>query len=278
MASLKYHTLLDKAVQAITPASAMTSIKMMTSTAEKNVKGRLLRKTDRPDLMSFAVKHNASSDNSSISVEKMECNSMAFVVGGSDTLTTALVGTVNCLLHNPRSLAHLVQEVRSSFASEDTINYSSTNGIPYMKAVMKEGLRMCPPIPDIMRRQIAGGNTIVVGHAVLDGTVVRIPMWPTFQSSVNLIKPNEFHSERWQPQSSGNFKDNNAESQPFSAGPTNYIGQNLARYELCVILSRFFRRFNIAVPEGKKVLDWSSQKIWWSWDKEPVYVKLTSAR
>ena len=278
VASLKYYPILDKFLQAITPASAMASIKMVTSTAEENVKERLSRKTDRPDLMSFAIKYNASSGNSGISVEEMECNSMAFIVGGSDTLTTALVGTVNCLMQNPEAHAQLVKEVRSSFTSEDDINYTSTNILQYLNAVIEEGLRMCPPVPDLMRRQIAGGDTIVAGQAVPDGTVVGIPMWPTFQSSINFTKPQEFHPERWQLQSSSKFKDNKAAFQPFSAGPANCIGQNLARYELRVILSRLFWRYDLTVPEGKTMLDWPNQKIWWSWEKKPVYVKLNSVK
>ncbi|MCJ1386466.1 hypothetical protein MMC17_009592 [Xylographa soralifera] len=278
VASLKYYPLLDRAIQAITPAAAMASIKMVIFTAEENVKERLSRKTDRPDFMSFAIKYNASSESSGISVEEMECNSMAFIVGGSDTITTALVGTVNCLLHNPEAYAHLIEEVRSTFASEDAINYSSTNTLTYLNAVIEEGLRMCPPVPDIMRRQIAGGDTLIAGHAVPDGTVVGIPMWSTFQSSANFTKPNEFHPERWQPQSSGRFNDNKAAFQPFSTGPANCIGQNLARYELRVILCRLFWRYNVVVPDGQMMLDWSSQKIWWSWEKKPVSVKLTSAQ
>ena len=76
VALLKYYPLLDTAIQAITPTAAMASIKMVTSTAEENVKERLSRKTDWPDLMSFAIKYNASSESSGISVEEMECNSI----------------------------------------------------------------------------------------------------------------------------------------------------------------------------------------------------------
>ena len=189
---------------------------------------------------------------------------MAFIVGGSDTLTTALTGIVNCLLYSPTALETLVREIRENFLNEGDINYLSTQSLPYLKAVIEEELRMCPPVPDIMRRQIAGGDTVVAQHPVPNGTVVGIPMWAAYRSTRNFVLANEFHPERWL---SGEkdiniFQgDNKAAFQPFAIGPAGCIGQNLARMELRIILARLLWKFDVSTPIGEKPLVWTDQKI-----------------
>ena len=283
VAALKYYPLLDRLMAAMTPASALESIKMITTTAEENVSQRLALGNERPDFMSYAMKHNALSQDSStrITNEELETNGMAFIVGGSDTLTTALAGTVNCLLQSPTALETLVKEIRNNFSNEGDIDYLSTLGLPYLKAVIEEGLRMCPPVPDIMRRQIAGGDTVVAQHPVPNGTVVGIPMLAAYRSSRNFVFADEFHPERWLSSEKNVNKfqgDDKAAFQPFAVGPAGCIGQNLARMELRIILARFLWRFDISVPTGKKPLVWTDQKIWWSWNKDPIVVTLARAR
>ena len=197
VASLKYYPVVGRLMSALTPPSALESIRMITNTAEKNVKERLSADQDHPDILSYAMKHNASTSSEQISVEEMETNCMAFIVAGSDTMTTALTGILNCLLHSQASMNRLQKELRSTFVSEAGIDSVSTQGLPYLKAVIEEGLRMCPPVPDIMRRQVTGGDVMVSGHCVPDGSVVGIPMLPTFRSAINFSNANEFHPERW---------------------------------------------------------------------------------
>ena len=277
-ASLKYYPWLDKLAQSMTPPSAKNAMKLITSTAEENVQSRLAQGTERNDILSYAISHNKKSPDSALSIEEMECNSMAFIVGGSDTITTGLVGTVNCLLNRPDSLATLVKEIRSAFSSEEEITSTTTNRLPYLNAVLEEGLRMCPPVPDIMRREIPSGGATIAGNPLPGHTVVGIPCWPMFQSSKNFTKPSEFHPERWLPGAEKTFNDNQAAFQPFATGPANCIGQNLARIELRIILTRLLWRYDIAIPEGEKPFKWTEQKIWWSWEKPMVKVKISKAR
>ena len=282
VAALKYYSWVDRVMAAMTPASALTSIRMITKTAEQNVATRISLPNDRPDIMSYALKYNSATKDPSarLSTEELETNSMTFIVGGSDTITTAMAGTTNCLLQSPATLRRLVEEIRSAFTNEGDITATSTATLPYLKAVIDEGIRMCPPVPDILRRVVVGGDTMVAGVPVPNNTVVGIPMWPTFQSSTNFTKPNEFIPERWLAGDSQHefAKDKKIAYQPFGLGPAGCIGQNLARMELRLVLCRLLWRFDISIPVGERGFTWTTQKIWWSWNKDPVRVKLSRAR
>lgn len=62
--------------------------------------------------------------------------------------------------------------------------------------------------------------------------------------------------------------------QPFSMGPRNCIGQNLARSEMRLILAKLIWHFDMALSdEGTTWL--TQQKAYGLWDKDPLLVRMT---
>lgn len=53
------------------------------------------------------------------------------IIAGSETTATLLTGAVFLLLKNPEALQKLKDEIRSAFQSEDQINFSSVEQLPY---------------------------------------------------------------------------------------------------------------------------------------------------
>lgn len=93
------------------------------------------------------------------------------VIAGSDTTATALTTITYFLAKHPQQLERLQQEVRGAFSSADEMNDSKLQSLPYLAAVIEEGLRMFPPTAFGLPR-ISPGAT-VDGHFVPAG--VRAP-------------------------------------------------------------------------------------------------------
>ncbi|PMD45048.1 cytochrome P450 [Hyaloscypha variabilis F] len=279
-AALNYYPLLATFVSYITPKSALVGLQLVLSTSEKNVKIRLQRKTNRPDMMSYILSHNKTSPENSMSEAEMIANSMAIIVAGSETLTAALAGTINNLITHPKEMQILVREIRSAFESEEKITAQSTKPLAYLTAALQEGMRLCPPLPDNMHRNVPKGGVVIAGHHLPEGITVGIPCYAMFRSEANFTSPEEFIPERWLPRDelSPYLKDRQEAYHPFSMGPHGCLGQQLAWVELRVILARLLWNFDIEVPEGTKPLDWTSQNIFWAWDKKPANVALSLAR
>jgi cytochrome P450 len=279
-AALNYYPILATLVSYITPKSALAGLQLVLSTSEKNVKDRLQRKIDRPDMMSYILTHNKSSPETSMSEAEMISNSMAVIVGGSETLTAALAGTINILITHPKEMEALVNEIRSAFKTEEEITAQSTKFLIYLTAVLQEGLRLCPPLPDNMHRYIPKGGAVIAGHHLPEGITIGIPCYAMFRSETNFCSPQEFIPERWlrQDGSSPYSKDRQEAYQPFSMGPHGCLGQQLAWVELRIILTRLLWNFDMKVPEASKPLQWTEQKIFWAWDKKPVKVALSVAQ
>jgi cytochrome P450 len=87
------------------------------------------------------------------------------------------------------------------------------------------------------------------------------------------LKPYEFHAERWL-EDKRFVSDNRKARQPFSAGPRNCIGKNLAYAEMRLLLASLLWHFDLELAEESK--DWMERnQIYVLWLKPELKVKLT---
>jgi cytochrome P450 len=190
-----------------------------------------------PDFISYVLDPK---NEERMSLQEIETTFNILVIAGSETTASALAGTTGYLLKNPICLATLVQEIRSNFEEETDINLSSLGKLPYLSAVIEEGLRMAPPVPSGLPRVTPEEGGIVCGEWLPGGTNISFSQWSAYRSPGNFSQPNEFIPERWlQSNRASQFAtDKRNTLQPFSFGPRNCIGKNLAYAELRLILSR----------------------------------------
>jgi cytochrome P450 len=104
-----------------------------------------------------------------ITVEHLIANAEILIIGGSETTASLLSGVTYLLLRNPESYEKLKQEIRSTFQSQEEINMTSVNKLPYMLACLDEALRMYPPIANGLPRVTPKGGARVVGEYIPEG-------------------------------------------------------------------------------------------------------------
>ena len=278
---VRYYPVLSTLISWITPKSALAGLKLVLSFGAEKVKARLECEVDKRDFMSSMIAHNTANPSTALSEEEMAANSTTLIIGGSDPVATALVGCFNHLLKDAKSLDRLVREIRQKFEAESDISAASTKELPFLSAVLQETLRLCPPTPDSMRRAIPKGGANIAGHSLGEGTVVGVSCYAAFRSAHNFPMPDAFQPDRWLGHSnldpSSDF-DPQAGFHPFGIGPRSCIGQLLAWVEMRVILARLLWNFDIDVPQGSNVPEWSAQKVYWAWNKERLSVRLRQAQ
>ncbi|KAK6077404.1 cytochrome P450 [Seiridium cupressi] len=228
--------------------------------------------TEREDFMSYILRHN---DEKGMSVGEISENANLLIVAGSETTATQLSGTTFQLLKNREKYDNLVREIRASFASEDEITLTSVNELKYLPAVIDEGFRMYPPVPIGLSRVTPKGGASIAGSWIPENTCVSVPQWSAYQSEANWVEPGRFLPERWlgDPRFAG---DNREILNPFSRGPRNCIGRNLAYAEMRLILTRVLWNFDLELMSESD--SWNQQNIFIFWDKGPLRVKLTPLR
>lgn len=93
-------------------------------------------------------------------------NASLLIIAGSETTATLLSGATYLLTTNPEALRRLTEEVRSTFKTEEEIDFTSVSSLQYMLACLDEALRMYPPAPLGLPRQTPKGGATIAGHYV----------------------------------------------------------------------------------------------------------------
>ena len=152
------------------PAYLMERRRASFNLSVEKLNRRMRRQTDRPDFMSYILKHN--DDEHGLSMAEIEANAATFVLAGSETTAALLSGCVFYLLRNPATYAHLVNEIRGSFKNYSDIGLSSIAKLPYLNAVLDESLRIYPPIATMLPRIVPEGGAMINGRFVPEGVSI----------------------------------------------------------------------------------------------------------
>lgn len=157
-AAPRYYPATDFLFQKMIPQSVIEGQKRHTQYANERINRRLDSKSERPDFMTAFMKNNV--DFQTMSRDEILSTFGFIIVGGSETTATTLTGIFNHLSRRPEILARLSSEIRDRFKEEKDVVIDAIHDLPYLQAVLDEGLRMCNPIPGGLPRQVPeGGDT-----------------------------------------------------------------------------------------------------------------------
>jgi cytochrome P450 len=196
---------------------------------------------DKPDVWSFVLKHDG--DEKGLKQAEMRDNASMFTIAGSETSATALPGTTAFVLNHPKVQQRLVEEIRTSFPAAADMSTTALMELPYLNAVIKEGLRLYLAGAAVMPRIVPPGGTEICGEHIPGGvsltcrkkdglvtdmmqTTVWIDAWVANRLDRFWARPLEFLPERWLNPDDPEFaKDDKSIFRPFWAGPRDCLGK-----------------------------------------------------
>ncbi|KAJ8120817.1 hypothetical protein ONZ43_g2571 [Nemania bipapillata] len=193
---------------------------------------------------------------------------------GTETTSTLLTGLTYYLIRNPDKMKILTDEVRGTFSSNENITFEALARLEYLNACIREGLRVYPPAPSGLPRVIAEGGSIVMGKWLPAGTCVSVHPTAANSSPANFRNPDEFIPERWLG-GPGYEADVREVAQPFSAGPRNCLGMNMAWHEMRLLLAKLVFNFDILSDVGP---EWRDQRVYLLRERKPLICQLKDVR
>ncbi|KAH7055986.1 cytochrome P450 [Macrophomina phaseolina] len=263
---------LDGWMDMLAPKSSIEARKKHLELTVAKVQQRLQQKEDRKDFMSYILDNKVET----LSNKELVLMASSFIVAGSGTSSSALTGITFFLGRNPEKYRLLADEIRSAFSSEEEITIESTGRLSYLKAVIEEGMRLYPPSPSTLPRFVPGKGEEIDGKWVPGGTAVGVHQLSAGHMESNFRHAKSFIPERWLPlpNDSEFATDDRLAAQPYSYGPRNCIGQNLAYAEMKIVLAKLFWNFDFELADttGRWL---EEQKTYLVWDKTPMRVNLT---
>ncbi|KAL7098384.1 hypothetical protein ACP275_09G014300 [Erythranthe tilingii] len=204
-----------------------------------------------------------------------EIKNMDIIAGGTDTSAATLEWTMSELLRHPIALKTLQNEVREITRGKNVITEKDVVKMHYLKTVVKETLRLHPPVPLLLAR-VARENIKVMGYDISVGTMVLTNTWAIGRDSDSWNEPEKFTPARFLT-SSVDFKGLDFELIPFGAGRRGCPGIAFAMAGIELVLANVVQKFEWELPKGTtcESLDMTEQPGFTTHRKNPLLAVAT---
>ncbi|KAI4595405.1 hypothetical protein KJ359_006750 [Pestalotiopsis sp. 9143b] len=129
--------------------------------------------------------------------------SLVSVVAGTDSVATAIRMSILYLTSNPRAYRNLLAELDkakadSLISSETPIQMSQAKQLPYLQAVVREGLRIYPGGTPLVFKEVPAGGDTVAGYKLPAGTQVGMDVWGALRNKQFWGEDaDQYRPERW---------------------------------------------------------------------------------
>ncbi|MED6224667.1 hypothetical protein PIB30_086317 [Stylosanthes scabra] len=166
-------------------------------------------------------------------------------VAGIDTTSNMLEHAMTELLYNPEKFTKVreeIQQVLSKSSSGKLIEESNISKLPFLRAIVKETLRLHPPAPFLMPHK-SNKDVEVCGYMIPKNSKIIVNLWGMGRDSSVWENPNEFLPERFLG-SKIDFKGQYFELIPFGAGRRICPGLPMASRTIHIILASLLYHYD----------------------------------
>ncbi|KAL6627001.1 hypothetical protein ACP70R_030727 [Stipagrostis hirtigluma subsp. patula] len=172
--------------------------------------------------------------------------------GGTDTTSTVMEWAMAELVTHPRAMRKLQDEIRAAVGpTAGAVTEDRLDGLPYLKAVVKETLRLHVPIPLLVPREPLA-DAEILGYHVPARTRVVINAWAIARDPATWEDAEEFVPERFLGGAAAvDYRGKDFELVPFGAGRRGCPGVGFAEPTIEVALASLLYHFDWEAAGGK---------------------------
>ncbi|QIW98805.1 hypothetical protein AMS68_004323 [Peltaster fructicola] len=225
-------------------ATDKTGLGAVLGHAQQTVNDRLDGTDTYKDMLGSFMKHG-------LSRVEMQSESVLLMIAGADSTATALRNTILYTISNPIVYSRLIKEIDETVAagkaSTPVITLAEAQDLPYLRAVVMEGLRMFMPLVGLAGRQSPKGGATLNGVYIPEGTQVGLSTYAMLRREALFgHDADTFRPERWldgDPDFIQSMEKNH--SLIFGSGRTSCLGKNIAMMELRKAVFEIFRSYDM---------------------------------
>ncbi|XP_018715840.2 cytochrome P450 CYP82D47-like [Eucalyptus grandis] len=210
------------------------------------------REQDFMDLMLNVIEGVKFSDFDADTVIKATC--LNIIIAGTDTLIVAITWALSLLMNNPHALEKAQQELDAHVGKRRHVEESDVKNLIYLQAIVKETLRLYPPVPVNGLKSSMEECTFSVGFRIPAGTRLLLNAWKIQRDERVWSNPDRFEPERFlTTHENVDVRGQNFELIPFGAGRRSCAGTSLALHTMHLTLASLLQSFKIDTVSGEPV-------------------------
>ncbi|KAL4618677.1 hypothetical protein ACB092_06G027800 [Castanea dentata] len=171
-------------------------------------------------------------------------------IAGSETSSTTVEWAMSEMLKSPSVMEKAQAEVRQVFGRKGNVDETGLQKLIFLKAVIKETLRLHPPLPLLLPRE-CGESCEINGYAIPVKTQVIVNAWAIGRDPSYWTEAESFYPERFLD-SSVDYKGVNFEFIPFGAGRRICPGITFATPNVELPLAQLLYHFDWKLPTKTK--------------------------
>lgn len=170
-------------------------------------------------------------------------------LAAADTTSHATQWAFYLLARNPQCQEVLLDEVQRVVPAGHPVTEASLAKLPYVKAVIKEALRLYPVAPFLTR--ILADDIVLNGYNVPAGKLILMSLYTTGRNEQHFAEPHAFRPERWLRDQQEQV--NSWACLPFGLGARSCIGRRVAEVQMQSLIARTVQKFRLAPITDKEV-------------------------
>ncbi|KAI7748617.1 hypothetical protein M8C21_012417 [Ambrosia artemisiifolia] len=193
-------------------------------------------------------------EESEFSINDMKHLFLDLFVAGTDTVSTTLEWAMTELIRNPDKMEIARLELMKRMQNNcKTLQEHDISQLPYLRAIIKETLRLHPPAPFLIPHQ-ATHDVDIEGFIVPKDAQILCNVWAIGRDPKVWSNPNEFMPERFM-EVEIDYKGQDFKLIPFGAGRRICPGLNIAHRMLHTILGSLIHNFDWKLEKNMRAQD-----------------------
>ncbi|XP_073124825.1 cytochrome P450 83B1-like [Henckelia pumila] len=178
---------------------------------------------------------------------------MNVFIAGTDTSASLIAWAMTALIKKPQAMKKAREEVRNVVGTKGTVDEDDIQNLPYLKAIIKETLRLFPPTPLSVPRETIEKCTID-GYEIPAKTMVYVNVHAIGLDPEYWENPTEFMPDRFL-NSTIDYKGHDFGLLPFGSGRRGCPGMNFGIATVELALANLLYSFDWELPHGMKEED-----------------------
>nr|AJD25180.1 cytochrome P450 CYP76A36 [Salvia miltiorrhiza] len=231
------------------------TLKIVAGFVEKRIREKKSNPNSKKDFLEVLLEYrgNGEDESDQISDHQLHIIIMEVFLAGSETTSSTIEWAMVELLSHPEAMAAARSELARVVGEGKRFEEAHIDDLPYLQAVMKETLRLHPPIPFLVPRR-AVREVNFMGYQIPKNTQLFVNAWAIGRDPQRWEEAAAFKPERFLG-SGRDYKGQNFELIPFGAGRRICAGIPLAHRMLHLVLGNLLHEFEWGVDEvGRKAM------------------------